>query len=62
MAKVIDLFCGIGGLTSGLIQSGLEVVAGIDIDKKCEFAYSVNNKSKFINKSITNVKIGRAHV
>ena len=55
MAKVIDLFCGIGGLTSGLIQSGLEVVAGIDIDKKCEFAYSVNNKSKFINKSITNV-------
>lgn len=30
---VIDLFCGIGGLTKGLELAGLNVVAGIDIDE-----------------------------
>lgn len=54
--KAIDLFCGIGGLTYGLRQAGIPVVAGIDIDGSCEFAYTHNNKdSKFINKSINNV-------
>lgn len=45
---VIDLFCGIGGLTKGLELSGLNVVAGIDIDKSCRFAYEHNNRAKFI--------------
>ena len=36
---VIDLFCGIGGLTKGLELAGLNVVAGIDIDDSCRFAY-----------------------
>lgn len=45
---VIDLFCGIGGLTCGLKQAGLNVVAGIDSDKSCEFAYVKNNKADFI--------------
>ena len=30
--KCIDLFCGVGGLTYGLQEEGLEVVAGFDID------------------------------
>lgn len=47
-ASVVDLFCGIGGLTHGLQQAGLTVVAGIDIDKSCRFAYEKNNKSKFL--------------
>lgn len=54
-AKVIDLFCGVGGLTHGLIQSGLEVVAGFDIDESCRYAYEENNKAKFINKDIREV-------
>ena len=29
----IDLFCGAGGLTHGLIQAGIPVVAGIDVDE-----------------------------
>lgn len=45
---VIDLFCGIGGLTKRLELSGLNVVAGIDIDKSCRFAYEHNNRAKFI--------------
>ena len=27
----IDLFCGVGGLTKGLEQAGINVVAGIDL-------------------------------
>lgn len=38
--QVVDLFCGIGGLTRGLINSGLDVVAGFDNDPTCEFAYT----------------------
>lgn len=53
--KVIDLFCGIGGLTHGLIKEGLDVVAGIDNDDSCKFGYEYNNKAKFINKDILDV-------
>lgn len=45
---VVDLFCGVGGLTCGLQKSGLRVVAGLDNDQTCEFAYAYNNKTKFI--------------
>lgn len=53
--KVIDLFCGIGGLTHGLIKEGLDVVAGIDNDNTCKFGYEYNNKTKFINQDILQV-------
>jgi DNA (cytosine-5)-methyltransferase 1 len=45
---VVDLFCGVGGLTHGLLLSGLNVVAGIDIDETCKYAYEANNKTIFI--------------
>ena len=51
----VDLFCGIGGLTNGLKSAGINVVAGIDIDPSCAFAYSENNKCAFIEKSIDDV-------
>jgi len=51
---VVDLFCGIGGLTHGLIKAGLNVVAGLDIDSTCRYAYETNNKpAKFIEADIT---------
>lgn len=50
--KVIDLFCGIGGLSHGLIKEGLDVVAGIDNDSSCKFGYEYNNKAKFIHRDI----------
>lgn len=37
--SVVDLFCGVGGLTHGLELAGLNVVAGIDINETCKFAY-----------------------
>ena len=53
--KVIDLFCGIGGLSHGLIKEGLDVVAGIDNDDTCKFGYEYNNRAKFIHKDILDV-------
>ncbi|MEZ6993344.1 MULTISPECIES: DNA cytosine methyltransferase [unclassified Aeromonas] len=51
--KAVDLFCGAGGLTHGLISAGIEVVAGYDIAESCRFAYEHNNNAKFINQSVT---------
>ncbi len=52
-SAVIDLFCGIGGLTKGLELSGLNVIAGIDVDETCRYAYEKNNLSKFICSDIS---------
>lgn len=53
--KAIDLFCGIGGLSYGLQESGIPVVAGIDNDNNCKFGYEFNNKNTFINRDIKDV-------
>jgi len=50
----VDLFCGVGGLTYGMRQAGLEVVAGYDIDGSCQYAYETNNPgTKFICQDVT---------
>ena len=54
--KVIDLFCGIGGMTYGFEKEGFNVVAGIDIDDTCTYGYEHNNKARFIHKNISQVK------
>lgn len=51
----IDLFCGVGGLTHGLIESGIKVEAGYDIDESCKFAYEANNKSKFFSSDVAKI-------
>ena len=51
----VDLFCGVGGLTYGLNKSGIKVVAGVDVDEKCKFAFEKNNGGLFINKSIKEI-------
>ena len=53
--EVVDLFCGVGGLTCGLLQSGLKVKAGFDIEKTCKYPYEINNKAKFYEKDIRKV-------
>lgn len=53
--QVVDLFCGIGGLSYGLIKEGLDIVAGIDNDETCRFGYEYNNKTKFIHRDIIQV-------
>ena len=41
--SAVDLFCGAGGLTHGLLQAGIKVEAGIDIDEQARHAYEENN-------------------
>lgn len=52
--KAIDFFCGAGGMTYGMNQAGITVLAGIDIDKSCKETYEANNHpSRFINEDIS---------
>ena len=46
--EAVDLFCGIGGLSFGLLQANIDVIAGLDINSFCKEIYEKNNKSKFI--------------
>jgi DNA (cytosine-5)-methyltransferase 1 len=41
--EAVDLFCGAGGLTHGLRQAGIDVVAGVDLDPRCRHAFEANN-------------------
>lgn len=60
--EAVDLFCGIGGLTYGVSKAGIAVVAGIDIDASCEYAYTYNNRNaKFILKSIDDVEVNEIY-
>jgi DNA (cytosine-5)-methyltransferase 1 len=53
---VVDMFCGVGGLTHGFVKAGFNVVAGYDIDKTCKYAFEQNNKgAKYITKDIIDV-------
>jgi DNA (cytosine-5)-methyltransferase 1 len=49
----VDLFCGAGGLTHGLMRGGINVLAGFDIDAQCRFPYEINNSSIFIRRDIS---------
>lgn len=55
--SVVDLFCGIGGLTKGLELAGLNVLAGIDLDESCRFAYERNNRAKFIVGDVSAISV-----
>ena len=48
----VDLFCGLGGLTHGLIRGGIRVVAGVDLDPQCRFAYEANNSATFVERNV----------
>lgn len=52
--EAIDLFSGIGGLTYGLQQSGIKVLAGLDNDASCAVPFETNNNSRFILADISN--------
>jgi len=55
MASVVDLFCGIGGLTHGFVKERFNVVAGIDVDPSCKYAYEYNNGARFILRDIGHI-------
>lgn len=58
MLKAIDFFCGAGGLTRGLLDAGISVVAGVDNDERLRRTYERNNHpSRFIARDIASIDI-----
>jgi len=56
--KAFDFFCGGGGLTRGLLDAGIKVVAGFDCDERCRATYEHNNPGvKFVSKDIRNITV-----
>jgi len=61
--KAIDFFCGIGGVTRGFLNRGIDVIAGIDNDINCKETYEANNirpngvPSKFLKEDISTLDI-----
>lgn len=53
--EVVDLFCGIGGLSYGMKSAGFKIVSGYDLDWTCRYAYEINNDARFNYKDIRNV-------
>lgn len=54
----MDLFCGCGGLTTGLKQAGFDVIAAIDIDPLCAATYRENHPSaKTYNEDIRSIDV-----
>lgn len=51
--SVVDLFCGAGGLTHGLLLEGFTISAGLDVDEDCRYPFEHNNRSPFIRRDIT---------
>ncbi|MBF2488287.1 DNA cytosine methyltransferase [Listeria marthii] len=55
IVNAVDLFCGVGGLTCGVQKTGINVIAGYDIAKECQYSYEHNNKARFIHKDIKEI-------
>ena len=53
--KVVDLFCGCGGLTCGFMQAGFEVVAGFDNWEKAIGVYRANFDHPVFNVNLKDV-------
>ncbi len=51
-ASVVDLFCGVGGLSYGFKKAGFDVRAGIDVDEECRYAYEKNVGTVFLRKDV----------
>jgi DNA (cytosine-5)-methyltransferase 1 len=55
--KAVDFFCSGGGMTCGLSQAGIKVIAGIDNNPNCKETYEKNNpNAKFILADVFNLK------
>jgi len=50
--KAFDFFCGAGGLTHGLLDVGIKVVAGFDCDDRHRSTYEHNNGARFVHADI----------
>lgn len=54
--EVVDLFCGIGGLSYGLKCQGMKILAGYDSDLTCKYAYEMNTGGVFNHRDVKTIK------
>lgn len=55
--KAVDFFCSGGGMSFGMQESGIKILAGIDFDKNCKETYESNIKgAKFIHADVFDLK------
>ena len=55
--KAIDFFCGGGGMSYGMQQAGIDVLAGIDFESSCKQTYEENVKgARFIDADVFDLK------
>lgn len=55
--KAIDFFCGGGGMSFGMQQAGIDVLAGIDNEENCKATYEHNiGAGKFIKADVFELK------
>ncbi len=53
--SAIDLFCGAGGLSHGLQEAGINVVAGFDLDPRCKYPFEANINAGFFEQDVRTV-------
>lgn len=55
--KAVDFFCSGGGMSYGMQQAGIEILAGIDFDNTCKDTYEANIKgAEFIHADVFDLK------
>lgn len=55
--KAIDFFCSGGGMSFGMQQAGIKILAGIDFDPDCKETYEANIKgAKYILEDVSKLK------
>jgi len=55
VVKVVDLFCGAGGLAYGLKAAGMQIAAGVDLDPACRHPFEANTDGHFENASVSDL-------
>lgn len=50
--SAVDLFCGAGGLSQGLQEAGVNVVAGVDVDPACAYPFEANIEAPFVERDV----------
>lgn len=55
--KAVDFFCSGGGMSYGMQEAGVKIIAGIDFDENCKTTYEANiNGAEFIHADVFDLK------
>jgi DNA (cytosine-5)-methyltransferase 1 len=55
IASVVDIFCGVGGLSHGFLREGFLVGCGLDVDAACRYPFEANNAAPFWCRDVAHV-------